>query len=627
MLRRKKLEEPATPEAHPHTQPDHAAPHRPTIEQELEVIYGDSEGQGAETIDFTRLEVRKKSTFTRILIWLIATIGLLALVAWAGFLLFQNLFAGTDRPLALDIQGPTDITSGNEALFDIAYENSGDVPLASLEIKLSIPEGFEVTSLDPAPTSEPYIWTIGSMTAGSDDIIRLKGVWIDPVPSAHTLQAIATYRPANFNADFQDITTHSISVSDSALLTTFTGTETSTPGNPISYVYTLKNTSTKPLQNLRVRFTFPDALLVQSSDPAPTEGTKEWVIAELAPETEFTITVNGQYASDANGLYTLNAKSGMMRNDRFLEQSTTDAQTDVVGGGVALRLIVNGSADDQTADLGKTLRLSIDVTNGEETEIGGLSMALQLTDARLIDWSTANLSGGVRSENIITWKSDTLSKLGLLPGGERETVDLSLPLLGGLNGASDRLAITATADVSTIGGNAAPRSISSSPLTIAINTEAALEASAYYYIDGTPVGSGPLPPQVDGTTSYRLVWSIKNSVHALDEVLMTATIPPTVSYLGDKGTDIGTLTFDEATRLLTWKIDRLPTSVPSVNAVFDLAITPTSGDVGTFVKLQNESILSATDSATGARLQRTGNIITTDLDDDLDAAGKGAVVE
>ncbi len=607
MLRRKKLEA--------------------TIEQELQAIYGSTDGQEAEPIDFTKLEVKKKSTLTRVLIWLTVTIGLLALVAWAGFLLFQNLFAGTDRPLALEIQGPTDITSGGEAIFDIAYANSGDVPLASLEIKLSIPAGFQVTTLDPAPTSEPYIWTIGSMTAGSDDIIRLKGIWIDPVPSAHTLQAIATYRPANFNADFQDIATHSISVSDSAVLASVTGAETTTPGNPVSYLYTLKNTSTEVLRDLRVRFTFSEAFLVASTDPAPMNGTKEWVITELAADTEMTITVSGTYASDTNGLYTLNVKSGVMRDDRFLEQTTSDIQTDVVGGGIALRLIANGSTDDQTADLGKALRLSIDVTNGEEAEIGGLSMALQLSDSRLINWGAADLSGGVRNENVINWKSSSLANLGLLPGGERETIDLSLPLLTDLNSASDQIVLTATAGVETIGGTAAIRSISSSPLTIALNTEAALLTTAYYYLDGTPVGSGPLPPQVGSTTSYRLTWSIENSVHALDEVLLTTTIPPNVAYLGDKGTDIGTLTFDEATRLLTWKIDRLPTSVPTVSAVFDLAITPTAGEVGKFVKLQNESILSATDSATGARLQRTGSIITTDLSDDPDAAGKGAVVE
>ncbi len=601
-------------------------PSRESVDQGLQSIYATSEGESA---DLTKLDMRKKSGVTKILIWTVVTLIILAGAAWGGYVVFQRVFTGSSETLSLTISGPDEVKSGEAVAFDVQYQNTGSVPLANLEINLHLPKGLTLTKTDPAPTSAPDVWEIGSVSRGSDGLIHIEGIWIDPVPSGQTLQAIATYRPANFSSDFQAIATKTVAINTSVLEINAVAGATAVPGTPIDVTYTLKNVGKVPINNARLRLTFPSSFIVTASDPAPREGgSSEWVIDSLAPEGEAAIKITGTFAADASGLQAIHASVGLMRDQDYLEQAFSDSQTDVIGGGLSLRLISNGSAEDQTVDLGSTMRLSIDATNGGTDALSGLEITLLVSTASKnsgIDWAEADLSDGKLSVNTVTWNGSDLSKGGLLPFGDRETIDLSLPLLNALGAASDAFTLTVTATVTDIAGVSASRSVQSTPLHVLLNSEAALSATAHYFEDQTPVGTGPLPPEVGQTTSYRIYWTVDNSLHALDGVVVSATLPPNVTYQQTAETDMGDLSYDSATRTMSWTIDRLPTSVTHVGTSFDLAITPGADEVGKFVKLTNETTLKATDSKTTANLQRATDELTTELPTDPEAAGKGTV--
>ncbi|MEK7105474.1 MAG: hypothetical protein AAB865_02220 [Patescibacteria group bacterium] len=595
-----------------------------SLDKDLHVIYG-----GEDETDFSKLDVRRRKRGPRLLLWTLATLVILAGAAWGGYMVFQKTFNQTGEPLTLTIEGPEEVKSGEAVQFDVIYQNRGHVPLANLELKLNLPKGFSPTTMEPAPTTAPDVWTIGSVTAGSDGLIRLKGTWIDPVPSGQTVQAIATYHPANFNSDFQAIATKAIVIKESTLLLTVEGPATATSGSTIDYTYTIKNDGPSEASNLHLRLTLPATFIVSSSDPAPIEGgAAEWALAAPLPAgTEAKITVTGAYAADATGVQTIHGSVGVMREESYVEQTVLDSQTDVLGGGLSLRLIVNGSTEEQTADLGSKMRLSIDVTNGGKEIVGGLSSALTVEGGEAIDWNKADLAGGSRSGNTVTWAGSVLSKKGILEGTGRETIDLSLPLMSSVSAEADTLTLTVAASITKTGDLADEKTLQSTPLVIQLNSDTSLSTSARYYEDSAAVGSGPLPPEVGQTTTLRVYWALDNTLHALDDVTVSATLPPSVAYNGPVTTDIGTVSLEPSTRTLTWTIDRLPTSVTHAGMTFDLSITPTADDVGEFVKLSNETTLGATDSVTGARLQLSGDILTTELPDDEEAAGKGAVIE
>jgi len=90
------------------------------------------------------------------------------------------------------------------------------------------------------------------------------------------------------------------------------------------------------------------------------------------------------------------------------------------------------------------------------------------------------------------------------------------------------------------------------------------------------------------------------------------------------------VTFDAATRKVTWKVNRLSANTgqlfPTADANFEVSITPTFKQEGKLMVLVNESALSARDSFTNHDVEASSPLITTDLKNDPAAQGRGIVM-
>jgi hypothetical protein len=79
--------------------------------------------------------------------------------------------------------------------------------------------------------------------------------------------------------------------------------------------------------------------------------------------------------------------------------------------------------------------------------------------------------------------------------------------------------------------------------------------------------------------------------------------------------------------VITWHIDKFPTTLPGAEATFDVAVTPDAKDVGSFYKLTNAIAVEATDTFTKDQVSDGIDILTTELPEDSGAAGKGVVTK
>lgn len=603
------------------------------IKAELRAIYA---GHDGEIPDMTRLETRHGSRVTRFLVRLILALGVLSVIAWAGFFVWSRGGIGPSRPLETDADSPEEVRSGEEAFYTFRYENGGNAPIASLEAKLTLPSDFTLTSANPPPTdAETLTWTLGSLSRGSDGAITLGGVFRSEVPSSQAIQALFTYRPGNFSSDFQDIETMKVDIKDSILDATLSGPEKALPGDEITYVVNVQNTSAKETAGVLVTALPPDGFVITGADPAADEtGTNAWTFAAFSPGELKALTIRGRYTSSVEGEQTMRAQVAFVNEQKteFL-QAGAETMTDVFGGAVAFGLVVNGSSSEQTADPGDTLRMSIDYANNGNETIKGLAFALALSgDASLlpVDWSRADLAGATRSGNTLTWDAEAIPSFGEFSPSVSGVIDLSLPILSDVSqdGMSSALTLSLSASLDQIGAIASPRTIDASPVTVLVNSDFRSSAHAEYYTaDGESVGTGPLPPTVGKTTTYRVVWRVANAFHALENVRMTTNLPPKVAWTGKSAAAIGTISFDETTRVVTWSVPALPTSVPGAEATFEVAIAPEESDVGAFYKLTNAIAVEATDTYTRDQIANGIDILTTELPEDEGAAGKGVVTE
>ncbi len=597
------------------------------IKQELRAIYS---GRDGKLPDLTRLSQKKRSPMTAFLLKAIGVLFILSILAWGGFFLFTRGLFDNEETLAVTIETPDTIRTGEETALTIRYENTGDVPVAELGLKLNLPNSFHPTTFLPEPIKE-LEWNIGSLTARSDGAITVNGIFLSEIPSIQRVQALFTYKPANFSSDFQVIESKSVEIKESTIKLTMTGPEKALAGDPVEYTLNIEHTGKDPVFNLRAMPIFPTNFVIESAKPSLSAEEPFWEIASLEPGKLQDITVKGSFTSTASGELPMMARVGFMSEENFFKQAEAEVKTDVLGGAVSFHLIFDGSDKDQTVQTGKVLRGSIDFKNPGTESVEGVGFTLTLSANKKlpIDWDKADLSDGKRTGNVIRWSKGERTELSKLNPGAEGIIDFTLPLVGTIGSdQSDVFTAALSMDVARVGSITSTRTIEATPIRISVNSNVSLSAEARYFgEDGAPLGSGDLPPRVGKTTSYRIMWDLTNSLHDLGNVEVSTILPQDVVWKDVSAKDIGVLSYNPTTRQVRWQTSKLPSDIKNAQAWFDVSITPKKADVGKFMKLTNQTALEATDLVTKAEVNSTLPVITTELPNDELASGKGVVSE
>lgn len=587
------------------------------MDEGLAAIYGD------ERDDLTTVE-RAGSPVTRWLMRAVITLASLAVLSYLGYFVYLTFFSpAPSDPLRVSIDAPEEIVSGAVTTITVHYANEGRVPLAKLSLDCNLPDAFRVTSMLPEPTdTEELIWNIGSLPQKTDGTITFEGTWIADVPSSTTLQALATYRPANFNADFDAVASQSVSTLSSSLVVAGEGPESVHPGEQAAYTFTIENTGDIAMTRVAFDLTLPEGFYVTASTPALEAGAlPSWALGELAPHVPTVVSVTGSFTADVEDVQQLQGAVTVTTDDATTTQSETQVFTDVQGNGLRLQLVANGSTGDIAIDPGSPLRVTVGYENTGSTPITDLSLLLDFqSDGKVpITWSDATLDSGTVTSAGIRWSAATLGSIAV---GEQKSRNAIFPLKDELAaGDVQQFSVVLHATVNGV-------TIQSQPLVITLNSDTSFSASARYYTDdGAPVGSGPLPPTVGEKTSYEVTWVLSNALHALSDVRVSATLPPSATWEDDATTSFGGLTYDAATRTVTWEIADMPQATGDVTATMQVSVTPDGSNVGSFVKLLSGSAFRATDAVTKASIQLTADSLTTECEGDENVAGKGSVVE
>jgi hypothetical protein len=587
------------------------------IEEGLRVIYGEKP-QDLHVVD------RGVSPLTYYLVRTIIGLGVVALMVGAGLFVMSKGFLGSHdgSALELSVAVPPDVRSGEETTIEIPYSNTEGVPIAALDIDVNVPSGFLITSTSPTPTNtDELIFTIGSLGPHSDGKITLQGLWIAPVTSTNNIQAIASYRPGNFNSIFSAIATGSITTKSSVLTETITGPDSAVPGQSLTYTVEINHTGDVPIENAELEVAFPNGFVLSSSSPKLEPAAPPlFPLGTLAPKSKTTVTLTGAFSSEITDVQTITAEVKVLKYPtEKLAQATGNWRTDVKGGSLRLSLVANGLTGNVAAEPGGALKLSFRLENAGTAPVSDASVILDFQPGTgvPITWSAATLDGGTLSKDGALFDA---KKIGLINPGEKKTFNLSFPIKGTFV-AGDLDSFTVVAKAST-----ATTSLLSTPVNVNVNAAVSLDAYAHYYsADGAPIGSGPLPPRVNEATTYEVVWSISHALHALDDLTVSATLPPGVTFANNVSVSAGELTYDEVNRTLRYDVSNIAQDAGTVTAKFFVTATPGDEDEGEFMKILSGTALRVTDTKTGARIDRTADALTTEIPKDTNAAGKGAV--
>ena len=582
-------------------------------------------------------------------IWITIAVSVFFLVltvaAWAGFVFFKSFNGFSGKGLTMDVQGPEQITLGQDVTYFINYQNPLSEPLASVQIRVNFPSDFVKTEVSPAPTESGLVWSLGALAAEERGTIKIRGKFTGALGTLTAVQAMATYRPASYSSDFEAMATKKLSYDNTVIEGWIQVPEKAVPGDHVAIIYHIKNTGQDNLLKLEARITLPEKFTpdkITVGSPVLEGRVFRKTIDEIVAGSSTDIGITGVFTAGSGGDAKFSAEVGNLGLDgSFQSSQRAEAVFPVLAGDLSFKLVVNGSDQaDRSVAFGDTLQASIGYENTANESLKDVTLKLLLEPVNindqgkivdkiaLIDWKRlqTDTSSTVQGNQII-WSPNDLKDFKELRPHDNGTLEISIPVISAATGTVP-LALRATlvAEIQGVGSTTMKRSVQMPPLLFRLKTDAALSSEVRYFSEeGAQLGDGPLPPKVGQATRYRVTWQLDKHVHALNDVRVSAVLPDHVAFLHATTGTAGVLSFDEKTKTVTWTLNRLPADVNHQEMEFDIVLTPTVTDDGRFAALLGDTSLQAVDEDIKETVVAAARALTTDLQNDDGAKGKGVV--
>ena len=628
-----------------------------SFDKELRKIYQDEKGKLPK---MTGLEFRKHNAALKFILFIIITLAVIFSVAFLGFLIFQPKPKFSGEKVNLEIKAPFNSTSGDNINYEITASNFEEINLTKTLLTVYFPAGFifdnsnlpptvdNQSGQPPLTTSNIKTWTINDLFIKHSKSIVVQGKLIAATGSKQTISANLSYTPANFSSEFQKNISFNTEITDSLLNLKIEAPNQIANQEDMEINLKINNSSDKiTVQNIQLELNYPPEFTLSSSqiieaDKEPViineekkDGeiatSKIWTIENLAPQAEKQIKFKGKFDAKESLTAQFNIKAELKGPDEdYFSQKEENISIEVIKGELLTNLIIQGSDKNQPVNFGDTLNCLINIKNKSKKILGDIKIRAVL-DSVFLDWSSlVDKNKGLQEDNQILWTKDQISKLAVLLPEEELEIPIQIKLKNYQKSAHDKpedfkVQSFYEAQINKLENNPAEVVLPSNTITNEINTDLNLAAAPRYYDDNNlAIGSGPLPPVVNQKTTYKLLLKITNSLHEITNIEVKAKLPDYVSYNNQNNTSTGNI-FKNDQNEIVWQISRIPTSINQATADLEIFITPTDKDVHKILTLISEITISAKDDQTQGQLTRTLTGLTTNLDTDPLAKGKGLV--
>lgn len=611
------------------------------VEKELLEIYKDQNG---EIPDMSKIYHKKKSRAKRTLTGLVAFFAFLAAASWAGFFFFGQGRNFSGDKVTMEIIAPATAAGGEMIEYIIKYKNGEGVPLGRAEIQAKMPDNFVLSETDPAPSEGESLWRLGSLSAGKEGEIKVRGVLYGAIDNLEAFQAVLTYKPADFNSDFQKVATGVIKIDRSVLDLELSGPQRILTKSEALFKIKYKNNAATALQNVRIFVPAPQGFSFK--EKADEAGVLSWDSAEVLPSEEKEIEFHGSFGEAAEGEKEIKAEIGFTSGDGFYLQKESVFKTNVLAGAMAVTLVANGDSKDRTINFGDTLNYSVAYQNKDKADLSDIEIKMVFestsrNNKMILDWATlkddedgvvlgTQISPEIR-QGTITWTKRQISGLANLAPGAEGMINFQIKLkpfseFQGWDTKDFEIKSLVAVKIGKMDSEIGEETISSNTINLKVNTNLGFQAEARYFNDDNiAVGSGPLPPTVGEVTAYRIFWTVANSLHEIENLRVSTILPENISWSNKYEITAGELKFDEATREVVWTLNRMPLDVTNLGINFEVTVTPTAAEKGKLLTLLLGTNLTATDKSTGGIITKITDALTSNLDGDPAAEGRGIV--
>lgn len=545
----------------------------------------------------------------------------------AGLIFFGGTNFISSKNVDITVLGPTNVSAGQmlELGVTIKNENNSDLELANFSVVY--PQG----SRNPEDSAETLTFTkeeLGVIRAGDEAARNVRVVIIGSTGEVKQFKFSVEYKVKGSNATFYKDKIYDVTIGHAPLSLTVESPATITSGDTFTTTVSLILNSTDLLRNVMLRAEYPYGYSVIDTAPEAITDNNVWVLGDFPPGGRKKVTIRGKLVGENQEERTFRFYVGVSDNASL----SPDFKSVIVSGqetvkverpSIGLSTTFNGeNAPIYIAPASRPISVGVRFQNNLPEKITNPVLELRLVGPAL-DKSTVTVqNGGVydSARNRIVWNLTNVAGVRELNPGEGGAVSFifsSQPQTS-LTGLSRDIALELSLSAIPFAGSSRPIVVSESR-TVKIASQVTLTSKAYYSI-GPFKNTGPIPPKVGEETTYTVILNAGNTQDDIGNAKVTAKLGTGVKWLTAKTTLSEDITYDEETNTVTWDLVKLSSgsgfSSLGREVAFQVAFTPTTGQIGTAPALVNSISFFGTDTISGASVSVTNPPVTTKITND-----------
>lgn len=573
-------------------------------------------------------ERKKMNFFTKILI--ISVLFFVGSFVFAFLMFYGGVSIISTENVDISISGPSTIGGGEELSFQVTIQNNNSVDLELADLIIEYPKGT-LSSTDKNTEILQERKSLNTILAGSGTTNIFKAVLFGSEGDKKEILISIEYRAKDSNAIFLKERKYELVIDSSPIVFLIDSPSEVMAGQEFDFIINIKSNSSKTVKDFILEAEYPFGFAFKDSNIKPVYKNNVWNLGEIKPNSSQILRITG----------ILEGLDQEERNFRFYGGSENPSNENVilaklVSVSEALKikktligadLVLNGDyGTEYISGSEKNIRGDILWSNNIAGKLTDVEVVVDLAGIVLNKSSVFSDEGFYRSsDNKILWDKSRVPELALLNPGDNGTLtfnfapyDLSFISNSGVINPEISLTLTISGSQLTSEGKM-ERIKTVIEKKIKLNSDLVLTGRSLYSA-GTFENIGTIPPQVDKTTTYTIIFTATNTSNDLSNVKLKASLPSYVKWLDKTYPQSADLTYSQVGGNIIWDIgsmkagDGFSTSAKEVS--FQIALIPSLSQVGTEPVLLNSISLEGVDTFTGQKINYPLKNITTRISTD-----------
>ena len=498
--------------------------------------------------------------------------------------------------LKLEILGPDIALASYEVTYTVKYKNNGDIRLEEPRLIFEFPE---YTLLEPGVSRRIEIGPeeLGDIYPGEEKTFQFKGRLLGKEKEVKTAKAWLSYQPKNLQARYESTTSFSTTVDSVPLTFDFDLASKVEAGREFDFSINYFSSLDYPFSNLSIKVLYPDGFEFIQSAPQGLDNS-DFEIVLLNPAEGGRIEIQGKLSGNLNEQKIFKATIGIWKDDEFIVLKEITRGTEITKPQLSVFQQIN-SQSNYIANPGDMLHYEIFFRNISDEPFQDLFLALTL-EGDGFDFDTVKAESGQfqQGDNSIIWDWRSVPKLKFLDQGKEGKVEFWINLKEGWSSGEKDALLKSSILISQV----------KEEFETKVNSKLEISQQASYE-DEVFGNSGPMPPEAGNSTTYTVIWQVKNYFNDLKNVKVKAVLPSNVRLTGKifPESESSRFAFDSGSREIVWMIGDMEAGTgifnDGPNIAFQISLTPDSSQRNTNALLINEARISGEDQWTESAIE------------------------